>query len=143
MPKDADAVLLRASTVVQSEAVCSRTPVRLATWGYGMVGYLTSRAGAYRCVGMVVRAMVVRAMVCISLCEREGERECRQEPGANGRLLQASTKGFNSPLDGHVWHHGNKLYVTGSNFIDHGACANPCPSSIRTWLNGEVPNEPD
>ena len=48
MPKDADLVFLRSSTVVDSSSVCNDTTVRRAKWGYGMVGYLTSRAGAYR-----------------------------------------------------------------------------------------------
>eukprot|EP00047_Mylnosiga_fluctuans_P008178 m.6347 g.6347 ORF g.6347 m.6347 type:complete len:256 (-) comp2091_c0_seq1:126-893(-) len=106
VPKDTDLVLLRASTVVESHAVCNATSIRRATWGYGMVGYLTSRAGAHR-------------------------------------LIKAAAKGFNSPLDGHVWHHNNVLYSTATNYIDHGPCANPCPSSIRTFLNGEVSVEPD
>ncbi len=59
------------------------------------------------------------------------------------RLLKASKKGFNSPMDGHIWHNNNILYTTATNYIDHAPCANPCPSSIRTYLNGEVKVEPD
>eukprot|EP00048_Salpingoeca_helianthica_P021067 m.10153 g.10153 ORF g.10153 m.10153 type:complete len:213 (+) comp5551_c0_seq1:217-855(+) len=105
VPVDMDLVLLRASTIMTTEPVCNMTTVRRATWGYGMVGYLTSRAGAYR-------------------------------------LLKASQKGFNSPLDGHVWFSGNKLGSTATNFIDHEYCGNPCKNSVRTWLNGEVKEEP-
>ena len=48
VPVDADVVLLRPDTVFRWEPVCLATPVMRAWWGFGMVGYLLSRAGAQR-----------------------------------------------------------------------------------------------
>ncbi len=56
--------------------------------------------------------------------------------------MKASVKGFNTPLDGHVWYSGNKLGSVPTNFVDHEYCNNPCKTSVRTWLNGDVAEEP-
>eukprot|EP00043_Microstomoeca_roanoka_P009411 m.89390 g.89390 ORF g.89390 m.89390 type:complete len:157 (+) comp14576_c1_seq1:105-575(+) len=106
VPKDADLVLLRRSTIFEASPVCKQTPVLKADWGFGMVGYLVSRAGAKRMI-------------------QEAERA-----------------GFAGPIDGHIWYH-NKVYVMGEDWATHPPCANPCPTSIRTYLNGEITEEPD
>eukprot|EP00049_Salpingoeca_infusionum_P019516 m.362241 g.362241 ORF g.362241 m.362241 type:complete len:346 (-) comp20236_c0_seq1:291-1328(-) len=59
-----------------------------------------------------------------------------------GRLIKGAKDGFASPIDGHIWYH-NKVYVTDKDWVTHGPCANPCPTSIRTYLNGEIDVEPD
>lgn len=71
-----------------------------ATWGYGMVGYLLSRAGA-------------------------------------ARLIAGAQRGFAGPIDGHVWQH--RIYTMPTDWVTHYACTHPCPRSIRTYLNGELP----
>jgi hypothetical protein len=56
------------------------------------------------------------------------------------RLLDSTQKGLNVPLDGHIWYQ-NTVYSTPTDYTHHPMCnADPCPTSIRTWLNGELPN---
>ena len=62
--------------------------------------------------------------------------------GAGRMVREAERVGFRSPIDGHVWYHSN-VYVTGEDWVTHPPCQNPCPTSIRTFLNGEISTEPD
>eukprot|EP00041_Stephanoeca_diplocostata_P030567 m.929048 g.929048 ORF g.929048 m.929048 type:complete len:330 (-) comp23781_c0_seq1:377-1366(-) len=56
------------------------------------------------------------------------------------RLLDSTSGGLRSPLDGHIWYQ-NAVYSTRTDYIWHPPCSNPCPSSVRTWLNGELPQD--
>lgn len=58
VPADHDLVLLRKKTISTSTPVCDKTSVRLASWGYGMVGYLTSREGAKRLLKSAERGVM-------------------------------------------------------------------------------------
>eukprot|EP00035_Acanthoeca_spectabilis_P005611 m.115605 g.115605 ORF g.115605 m.115605 type:complete len:351 (-) comp13097_c0_seq2:106-1158(-) len=58
------------------------------------------------------------------------------------RLLAATAGGLDKPLDGVIWF-TNAVYATQRDYIWHPPCDNPCPSSVRTWLNGELPNSLD
>eukprot|EP00039_Didymoeca_costata_P015283 m.257564 g.257564 ORF g.257564 m.257564 type:complete len:81 (-) comp16190_c0_seq9:3907-4149(-) len=71
-----------------------------AYWGFGMVAYLISKAGAER-------------------------------------LLKTVDRGISTPLDGLIWYR-NSVYVTRKDYIYHPPCDNPCPTSVRTWFNGEL-----
>ena len=53
------------------------------------------------------------------------------------RLLTATADGLSTPLDGKIWY-SSTVYVTRTDYIWHPPCANPCPSSVRTWLNKEL-----
>ena len=53
------------------------------------------------------------------------------------RLLKETAGGLSTPLDGKIWYSSN-IYVTRTDYIWHPPCANPCPSSVRTWLNKEL-----
>jgi hypothetical protein len=57
------------------------------------------------------------------------------------RLMDGAKAGFKSPIDGHIWYH-NEVYVMGKDWIYHPPCEDPCPTSIRTWLNGELGQRP-
>eukprot|EP00040_Diaphanoeca_grandis_P000286 m.14996 g.14996 ORF g.14996 m.14996 type:complete len:305 (-) comp10382_c0_seq1:115-1029(-) len=58
------------------------------------------------------------------------------------RLLAATASGLSSPLDGKIWY-TSSVYCTKSDYIYHPPCANPCPSSVRTWFNGELDSNTD
>lgn len=62
--------------------------------------------------------------------------------GAKRMMGEAERAGFRSPIDGHVWYH-SKVYAMGEDWITHPPCKSPCPTSIRTYLNGEIDEEPD
>lgn len=70
------------------------------------------------------------------------------------RLLKTVDRGISTPLDGLIWcfsrpiispkfcneirRYRNSVYVTRKDYIYHPPCDNPCPTSVRTWFNGEL-----
>ena len=138
VPADADVVLLRFSTVTESEPVCEETSIRVRA---------ESRTHLHQARLFVVPNLL-HPPACPPLTQRAtwgfgmvGYLVSRK--GAE-RLVAGAARGFAGPADGHIWR--QQVYTMDRDWVTHYTCENPCPRSIRTYLNNELgPNaaQPD